>query len=187
MKITIQGQDYTVGSRCRASVDHRAQAQRALHLPVMVEPARQRQPCDAVPLSISGGDRRRRHDLFHWLHRGKSAARVCGLGLEGPRYRTAIQAVSDEMLLDQMLMPPSAGVAARVRRRIARFPRNSRRIDGALDQGLSLSTPVGKFAPDPGANWSKSAGQVAGMARAAYRARERRLDSIFRAVHRASI
>ncbi len=32
-----------------------------------------------------------------------------GVGIEGPRYRTAIQAVSDEMLLDQMLMPPSAG------------------------------------------------------------------------------
>ena len=30
-----------------------------------------------------------------------------GMGLEGPRYRTAIQAVSDELLLDQMLMPAS--------------------------------------------------------------------------------
>ena len=29
---------------------------------------------------------------------------------------------------------------------------------------------MGSFAPDPGANWSKSAGQVASMARAAYRA-----------------
>ena len=32
-----------------------------------------------------------------------------GLAIEGPRYRTAIQAVSDELLLDQLLMPPSAG------------------------------------------------------------------------------
>src|SRR5208283_5130162 len=32
-----------------------------------------------------------------------------GMGLEGPRYRTAIQAVSDEILLDQLLMPPSTG------------------------------------------------------------------------------
>jgi len=29
--------------------------------------------------------------------------------MEGPRYRIAIQAVSDELLLDQLLMPPSAG------------------------------------------------------------------------------
>src|ERR1035438_2167834 len=28
-----------------------------------------------------------------------------GLGFEGPRYRTAIQAISDEILLDQLLMP----------------------------------------------------------------------------------
>ena len=31
------------------------------------------------------------------------------LGLKGPRYRTAIQAFSDEILLDHLLMPPSAG------------------------------------------------------------------------------
>jgi hypothetical protein len=32
-----------------------------------------------------------------------------GLGIAGPSYRIAIQALSDELLLDQMLMPPSAG------------------------------------------------------------------------------
>jgi hypothetical protein len=32
-----------------------------------------------------------------------------GLAMEGPRYRIAIQALSDELLLDQLLMPPSAG------------------------------------------------------------------------------
>ena len=37
-------------------------------------------------------------------------------------------------------------------------------------QGLSLSTPVSNFVPERGAPWSKSAGQVASMARAAYRA-----------------
>jgi hypothetical protein len=36
-------------------------------------------------------------------------------------------------------------------------------------QGLSLQTPVSSFVPNPGANWSKSAGQAASMARAAYR------------------
>jgi hypothetical protein len=36
--------------------------------------------------------------------------------------------------------------------------------------GLSLSTAISNFVPDPGAPWSKSAGQVASMARAAYRA-----------------
>src|SRR5208337_5658825 len=32
-----------------------------------------------------------------------------GLAIEGPRYRIAIQAVSDEIVLDQLLMPPSTG------------------------------------------------------------------------------
>ena len=34
-----------------------------------------------------------------------------GLAIEGPRYRIAIQALSDELLLDQYLMPPSTGAA----------------------------------------------------------------------------
>ena len=41
---------------------------------------------------------------------------------------------------------------------------------GLSTQGLSLSAAVSNFAPDKGAPWSKSAGQVASMARAAYRA-----------------
>src|SRR5579863_8184474 len=36
--------------------------------------------------------------------------------------------------------------------------------------GLTLTAPVGNFAPEPGARWSASAGQVARQARAAYRA-----------------
>ena len=32
-----------------------------------------------------------------------------GLGIEGPRYRVAIQAISDEVLVDQLLMP--SGIA----------------------------------------------------------------------------
>lgn len=35
-----------------------------------------------------------------------------GLAIEGPRYRTAIQALSDELLLDQLLIPPSSGATA---------------------------------------------------------------------------
>jgi hypothetical protein len=37
-------------------------------------------------------------------------------------------------------------------------------------QNLSLNTPVSNFVPEHGAPWSKSAGQVANLARAAYRA-----------------
>jgi hypothetical protein len=95
-----------------------------------------------------------------------------GLGLEGPRYRTAIQAVSDEWLLDQVLMPPSAGVSDLTAGQVLALLIAESGSTALSAQGLSLQTPVGSFVPDPGANWSKSAGQIAGMARAAYRARD---------------
>ena len=34
-----------------------------------------------------------------------------GLGLEGPRYRIALQALSDEFLLDQLSMAPGKGAS----------------------------------------------------------------------------
>ncbi len=93
-----------------------------------------------------------------------------GMGLEGPRYRLAIQAVSDEILLDQVLIPPSAGIAGDdVGTLLAALVAHT----GAASlsaQTSSLSRFVGNFTPEPGASWSKSAGQAAGMARAAYRA-----------------
>ena len=93
-----------------------------------------------------------------------------GMGVEGPRYRTAIQAVSDELLLDQMLMPAnvnaSGGTAGALLAALVAHTGST-----ALSTNeLSLRVPVGNFAPGAGANWSKSAGQAASMARAAYRA-----------------
>jgi hypothetical protein len=92
-----------------------------------------------------------------------------GLAIKGPRYRIAIEALSDELLLDQLLMPPSAGSTGE----------NSGELMTALvtrtgttrisTQGVSLTTAVSHFVPTPGASWSESAGQVASMARAAYR------------------
>ncbi len=93
-----------------------------------------------------------------------------GFGLEGPRYRTAIQAVSDEILLDQILMPPSAGTAGENAGALLTSLVAHTGSPMLSTQGLSLTTQVGNFTPEPGANWSKSAGQVASMARAAYRA-----------------
>ena len=60
------------------------------------------------------------------------------MGLEGPRYRTAIQAVSDELLLDQLLMPPSTGSNGRNGRSADDVPGNSHRLHGAFDSGLTL-------------------------------------------------
>ena len=57
------------------------------------------------------------------------------MALEGPRYRTAIQAVSDEMLLDQLLMPPSAGTAGENAGALLASLVTHTGVDGALDAG----------------------------------------------------
>jgi hypothetical protein len=93
-----------------------------------------------------------------------------GAGIQGPRYRTAIQAVSDEILLDQVLMPPSKDLSGETAG--ALLSRLVTRTGSTLlsTQGLMLSTAISDFVPEPGATWSESAGQIAAMARAAYRA-----------------
>jgi hypothetical protein len=93
-----------------------------------------------------------------------------GLGLEGPRYRTAIEATSEEIVLDQLLIPPSAGTAGESAGGLLTSLVTHAGSTTLATQGLSLSTQVGSYSPEPGANWSKCAGQIAGMARAAYRA-----------------
>jgi hypothetical protein len=93
-----------------------------------------------------------------------------GMAIEGPRYRIAVQAMSDELLLDQLLMPSSTGstgesVGALMAALVTHT--GSNRLS---TESLSLSATISNFVPDAGASWSKSAGQVASMARASYRA-----------------
>ncbi|WP_263355806.1 hypothetical protein [Acidicapsa ligni] len=97
-------------------------------------------------------------------------AEYAGLGVAGPVYRWALQAVSDEILLDTQLLPPSAGTTgASVGSVVARLV--ERTGSSALrTAGLTLGTAVGHFVPAAGAKWSEAAGQVATQARAAYRA-----------------
>jgi len=90
--------------------------------------------------------------------------------MEGPRYRIAIQALSDELLLDQLLMPPSTGATGESAGALMTALVTHAGGTGLSTQALSLNTAVSNFAPDKGAPWSKSAGQVASMARASYRA-----------------
>ena len=133
MKITIQGQDYT------AALDaaHPLTIERKFNEPSICQfwlslPANGSlaAPSRFQSLAVTGDD----GTLYFTGYIAVSPLpEYAGMGLEGPRYRTAIQAVSDELLLDQLLMPPSASVR-RNRRRTARFargafaaPRRSRR------------------------------------------------------------
>jgi hypothetical protein len=93
-----------------------------------------------------------------------------GMAIEGPRYRIAIQALSDELLLDQLLMPRSTGATGESAGALITSLVTRTGASGLSTQGLTLGATVSHFVPEPGAQWSKSAGQVAGMARAAYRA-----------------
>jgi len=93
-----------------------------------------------------------------------------GMATEGPRFRIAIQALSDELLLDQLLMPRSAGSTGESAGTLITSLVTRTGATGLSTQGISLGATVSQFVPEPGASWSKSAGQVASMARAAYRA-----------------
>ena len=108
-----------------------------------------------------------------------------GVGITGPQYRIAIQALSDELLLDQLLMPPSAGATGETAGALMTSLVTRTGSTALSTRGLTLSTPVSNYAPDPGASWSKSAGQVASLARAAYSAVNGALTltSVARTVH----
>jgi hypothetical protein len=93
-----------------------------------------------------------------------------GVALEGPRYRTAIQALSDELLLDQLLMPPSAGSTAISAGSLLTNLVTRTGSTALSTVGLSLGASVNNIVLEKGAPWSKSAGIAAEQARAAYRA-----------------
>ena len=170
MKITIQGRDYTAALDAarpltiERKINTPSVCQLCLSLPAngsLAEPSR------FQSLAVTGDDGT---NYFTGYIAASPLPEYAGWGLEGPRYRTAIQAVSDELLLDQLLMPPSAGTAGENAGPLLASLVAHSGSTALSTQGLSLNTPVGSFVPDTGANWSKSAGQVAGMARAAYRA-----------------
>ncbi len=170
MKIMIQGQDYTAALDAvrpltiERKINEPSICELWLSLPANGSLAA---PSRFQSLAVTGDDGT---TYFTGYIAVSPLPEYAGLGLEGPRYRTAIQAVSDELLLDQLLMPPSAGTAGEnAGLLLASFVAHAGSTSLSRE-GLSLNTPVGSFAPDPGANWSKSAGQIAGMARAAYRA-----------------
>jgi hypothetical protein len=92
------------------------------------------------------------------------------MGLEGPRYRIAIQAISDELLLDQLAVAPSKGAAGETAGALLTSLVTRTGSTALSTRGLTLAEAVSQFVPDAGAVWSKSAGQVADQARAAYAA-----------------
>jgi hypothetical protein len=169
MKITIQGVDYTATLDAarpltiERKINEPSICELWLTLPAngsLTAPARYQ------TIAVTGDDGT---TYFTGYIAVSSLPEYCGLGVEGPRYRTAIQAVSDELLLDQLLMPPSAGVVGEIAGTLLASLVAHSGSSAISTAGVALSAVVGNFDPEPGANWSKSAGQAAQTARAAYR------------------
>lgn len=93
-----------------------------------------------------------------------------GLGIEGPRYRIAIEAISDECLLDQAGMAPwkdFAGMAAGPLIAALVAKTGSSALSAST---LTLDAVVSSPNIEPGTTFSAAARSVADQARAAYRA-----------------
>ncbi len=170
MKLMIQGQDYTAALDASRPLT----VERKLNEPSVCElwlslPANNSLPTPLryQTLAIAGDNGT---TYFTGYIAVSPLIEYAGVGVEGPRYRTQIQAVSDELLLDQLLMPPSAGSSGETAGALITSLVSHSGAAALSVQGLTLNTCVSSFVPEPGSNWSQRAGQVASMARAAYRA-----------------
>jgi hypothetical protein len=170
MKITINGQDYTAALDAvrpltiERKLNEPSLCQLWLSLPTGGSLAT---PLCNQSLAVTGDDGT---IYFTGYIAVSPLPEYAGQAIEGPRYRIAIQALSDEILLDQLLMPSSTGATSESAGALMTTLVTRTGVTRLSTQGLALSLPVSNFVPDPGAPWSKSAGQVASMARASYRA-----------------
>ncbi len=170
MKITIQGQDYTATLDAvrpltiERKLNEPSICQLWLCLPTDGSLAR---PSRNQSLAVIGDDGTY---YFTGYIAVSPLPEYTGVGIEGPRYRTAIQALSDELLLVQLLMPASTSMAGQTAGTLMTSLVARSGAKSLSTHGVSLSAPISSFVSSPGAPFSKSAGELAGLARAAYRA-----------------
>lgn len=170
MILTIQSQNYT------SALDsaHALTIRRTLNEPSVCElwlslPANGSLavPARNQSLSIAGDDGTA---YFTGYIAATPMPEYAGLALEGPRYRYALQAISDEVLLDQILMPPNKGTSGQTAGALMTTLVTNTGSRALSTSALNLNLQVGSFAPDSGTPFSGCASQVAGQVRAAYRA-----------------
>ena len=149
MKILIQGQDYTAALdtvrplTIERKLNEPSVCQMWLSLPANGNLA---QPARYQPIAVTGDDGT---TYFTGYIASNPLPEYCGCGVEGPRYRTVIQAISDELLLDQMLMPPSAGLTRQQAGPLLSSLVAHAGSQAISTQGVSLSAIVGNFMPGP--------------------------------------
>lgn len=170
MKITIQGQDYTVALDAaqpltiERKLNEPSVCQLWLSLPSngsLAVPGRNQS------IVVTGDDGT---VYFTGYLAVSPLPEYAGVAVEGPRYRLAIEAISDELLLDQVPMVSSKGAVSESAGSLMASLVTRTGLTGLSTRGLTLTSTVNSFTPKAGATWSKSAGQVADEARATYRA-----------------
>lgn len=169
MKITIHGQDYTEAldaSRpltIERKLNSSSVCEFCLSLPT---DGRLNAPTRFQSVAVEGDDAT---VYFTGYIAASPLPQYAGLSLEGPFYRTAIQAVSDEVLLDQFLMPQSASISSVTASALMAALVQHSGSTALSTEGLSLATTVTNFTAQKGSNWSQQAARAASMARATFR------------------
>lgn len=170
MKITIHGQDYS------ASLDaaHPLTIERRLNEPTVCQfwlslppQGTLAAPVRNQAVAVTGDDGT---PYFTGYIAASPLPEYAGLAIEGPRYRLAIRAISDELLLDQIPAAPINAASGMTAAQLMQSLVTHTRSAALATQALSVQTPVSSFAAAPGAKWSEAAGRLACQARAAYRA-----------------
>lgn len=170
MKITIQGQDYTAALDAvrPLTIERKLNEPSICHLWLSLPVAGSLAiPSRNQSLAVIGDDGT---TYFTGYLAVTPLQEYAGMGMEGPRYRIDLQALSDELLLDQLTMPRSTGMAGNSAGKLMTALVKHSGAKALSTDGLSLLAPVSNFVPEPASPFSKSAGQVASLARAAYRA-----------------
>ena len=184
MKITIGGQDYT------AALDavHPLILERKLNEPstcqlwLTMQSNESTTPFRNQSVRIDGDNGT---CYFSGYVAATPMPEYAGLALEGSRYRFAIQAISDEYLLDQLGLLPSNSPAGMNAGPLIALLAAKTGSDALSTQGLLLDAPITSFAARTAENFSRAVARVAGEARSAYRAMGNALSltSIPAAVH----
>jgi hypothetical protein len=169
MKITIGGQDYSsaLDAARPLTIDRKLNEPSVCRLCVTLPSGTQTAFARNQSLAIAGDDG---NVYFTGYMAATPMPEYAGLGIEGPRYRVEIEAISDECLLDQAGMAPwrdSAGIP--VGPLIAALV--AKTGSSALSAStLTLGAVVSSSNTEPGTTFSTAARSITDQARAAYRA-----------------
>ncbi len=169
MKITIGGDDYTsaLDATHPLTVDRKLNEPSICHLWIILPANNSTALTRNQAIQITGDDGT---VYFTGYLAASPMPEYVGFGLEGPRYRIALQAISDEYLLDQLAMAPGKNVSGLNAGPLVTSLVAKTGSAALSTQSLMLNCPVSNFTTQTGASFSTNAGVASSLARATYRA-----------------